>query len=310
MAPKPISRRAVAAVPFAVVAAGLVGTRSPVHASPPMHTRALPALVEPIPVVGLGTWQTFDIDSTDAAAMAERRQVLDVLFEAGGRVIDSSPMYGRAEAAVGALLAQMRARDKAFLATKVWTSGEAAGIAQMRASAEKMQTKTIDLMQIHNLVDWRTHLKTLRAWKDNGTFRAIGVTHYTTGAFDELMAIMRAEKIDFVQLPYSLAVPQAEAKLLALAAERGIGVIPNRPFDGANMFDKVRGKPLPGWAGEFDAKSFGQIFLKYLIGEPAVACVIPGTAKVSHMRDNVAAGIGRLPDAGQRRMIRAWWAAL
>ncbi len=274
-----------------------------------MHTRKIPSSGEALPVIGLGTWQTFDIDTTNSADMAERRQVLEILFEAGGRVIDSSPMYGRAEAATGALLAEMGARDKAFLATKVWTSGEAAGIAQMQASADKMRTKTIDLMQIHNLVDWRTHLKTMRAWKEKGTFRYIGITHYTTSAFDDLMAIMRAEKIDFVQLPYSLAVRQAEAKLTALALERGIGVIPNRPFDGANMFDKVRGKALPEWATDIDAKSFGQIFLKYLISDPAVACVIPGTAKPSHMRDNLAAGFGRLPDAKQREAIRAWWAS-
>ena len=274
-----------------------------------MHTRAIPLTGEAMPVIGLGTWQAFDIGS-DPTESAERRQVLETLFAAGGRIIDSSPMYGRAEAATGRLLTEMGARGKAFIATKVWTSGERAGIAQMQASAEKLKAPVIDLMQIHNLVDWRTHLATLRAGKERGTFRYIGITHYTASAFDELMAIMRAEAIDFVQLPYSLAAREAEARLLPLAAERGIAVIPNRPFDGASMFARVKGKPLPGWAADIDATSFGQIFLKYLVGNPAVTCAIPGTAKPSHMRDNVGAGLGRLPDATQRAAIRAWWDAL
>lgn len=274
-----------------------------------MLTRAIPSTGEQLPLIGVGTWQTFDIGQ-DRAALDERRQVLEILFQAGGRVIDSSPMYGRAEAVVGQLLADMTARDQAFLATKVWTTGAAAGIAQMRASLQKMRTPTMDLMQIHNLVDWRTHLKTLRAWKDQGTFRYIGITHYTTSAFDELMAIMRAERLDFVQVPYALSVPQAEARLLPLALERGIAVIPNRPFDGANMFAKVKGKPLPDWAADIDAKSPAQIFLKYLIGHQAIGCVIPGTAKPAHMRDNVAAGLGRLPDAAMRTRIVRWWEGL
>ena len=274
-----------------------------------MLTRAIPSSGEAMPVIGLGTWQAFDIGD-DPAENQQRREVLEILFAAGGRMIDSSPMYGRAEEVTGRLLAALAAREKAFLATKVWTSGETAGIAQMQASAEKMQTKTIDLMQIHNLVDWQTHLRTLRAWKEKGTFRSIGITHYTVSAFDALMAIMRQEKIDFVQLPYSLAVRAAEAKLLPLALEKGIAVIPNRPFDGANMFAKVKGRPIPTWAAEIDAKSHGQIFLKYLIGHPAVTCVIPGTARPDHMRDNVAAGFGRLPDEGMRQRIAQWYDAV
>ena len=274
-----------------------------------MLTRAIPSSGEAMPVIGLGTWQAFDIGD-DPAENQQRREVLEILFAAGGRMIDSSPMYGRAEEVTGRLLAALAAREKAFLATKVWTSGETAGIAQMQASAEKMQTKTIDLMQIHNLVDWQTHLRTLRAWKEKGTFRSIGITHYTVSAFDALMAIMRQEKIDFVQLPYSLAVRAAETKLLPLALEKGIAVIPNRPFDGANMFVKVKGRPIPTWAAEIDAKSHGQIFLKYLIGHPAVTCVIPGTARPDHMRDNVAAGFGRLPDEGMRKRIAQWYDAV
>lgn len=304
-----IDRRAalafgVASLSYAIATTALASSPMPNAA---MLTKPIPSTGEAMPVVGLGTWQAFDIGD-DPAELAERREVLEVLFQAGGRMIDSSPMYGRAEVAVGRLLAGMKARDKAFLATKVWTSGEAAGIAQMRASAENMHAgKTVELMQIHNLVDWRTHLKTLRSWKEQGTFRTIGITHYTTSAFDDLMAIMRTEKIDFVQLPYSLAVRAAESKLLPLAQEKGIAVIPNRPFDGANMFAKVKGRPLPDWAAEIDAKSPGQIFLKYLIGHPAITCVIPGTAKPSHMRDNVAAGFGHMPDAVFRQRMAKWY---
>lgn len=273
----------------------------------PMITRAIPSTVEAVPVIGLGTWQAFDIDD-DPAALAQRRQVLEILFAAGGRMIDSSPMYGRAEAVVGRLLREMRARDKAFLATKVWTSGEKAGVAQMQASMEKMHAgKTLDLMQIHNLVDWRTQLRTLRAWKADGRVRTIGITHFTVSAFDELMAIMRAEPIDFVQLPYSPAVRAAEDRLLPLAADKGIAVIPNRPFDGANMFQRVKGRALPEFAAEIGASSFAQLFLKYLIGHPAVTTVIPGTSNPAHMRDNVAAGFGPLPDAALRRRIVDWY---
>ena len=275
----------------------------------PMLTRPIPSTGEAMPVIGVGTWQAFDIGD-DPAEMEQRRRVLEILFQAGGRMIDSSPMYGRAEAVTGRLLTAMGAHDKAFLATKIWTTGTAAGIAQMQASADKMQTKVIDLMQIHNLVDWRVQLKTLRAWKEKGTFRTIGITHYTVSAFAELMAIMHTEPIDFVQLPYSLAVRAAEAKLLPLAQEKRIAVIPNRPFDGANIFARVKGRPLPDWAAEIDAKSYAEIFLKYLIGHPAITCVIPGTANPAHMRDNVAAGFGRLPDEASRRRIAEWYDAL
>lgn len=274
---------------------------------PTMITRAIPSTGESMPVIGLGTWQAFDIGD-DPAALAQRRKVLEILFAAGGRMIDSSPMYGRAEAVVGRLLHETGARDNAFLATKVWVSGGRAGIAQMRSSMEKMYAgTTLDLMQIHNLVDWRTHLPTLRAWKAEGRLRTIGITHFTVSAFDELMAIMRTEQIDFVQLPYSLAVRAAEDRLLPIAADRGIAVIPNRPFDGANMFRRVRGRALPDFATEIGASSFAQLFLKYLVAHPAVTCVIPGTASPSHLSDNVAAGFGPLPDAALRRRIIDWF---
>lgn len=274
-----------------------------------MLTRPIPKTNEPLPVVGLGTWQAFDVGS-DRAGVNQRKEVLRLLFEAGGTVIDSSPMYGRAEAVVGTLLTEMKARDKAFLATKVWTSGERAGETQMAASFANMQATTIDLMQIHNLVDWRIHLKTLRVWQEKGRFRYIGITHYTSAALDDLAAVIRAEPIDFVQFAYSIDVRAAETRLLPLAAERGVAVLVNRPLSTGGLFGKVRGKPLPTWAAEFDCASWGQFFLKYILGHPAVTCVIPGTAKPDHMRDNLAAGLGRLPDATQRRRMADYWDAL
>jgi diketogulonate reductase-like aldo/keto reductase len=204
----------------------------------------------------------------------------------------------------------MDARNKSFLATKVWTSGESAGAAQMSASFAKMQASTLDLMQIHNLVDWRTHLKTLRSWQDKGRFRYIGVTHYTSSALADLAAVIRAERIDFVQLAYSIDVRAAEERLLPLAAERGVGVLVNRPLSTGGLFGRVRGKPLPAWATEFDCASWGQFFLKFILGHPAVTCVIPGTARPEHMRDNVAAGSGRLPDESQRRRMANYWDGL
>jgi diketogulonate reductase-like aldo/keto reductase len=271
-----------------------------------MLTRNIPHGGEPLPVIGLGTWQTFDVGN-DRAALEQRRQVLQILFDAGGSVIDSSPMYGRAEAVVGTLLSQMQARSRTFLATKVWTSGRGAGEAQMAASAVKLQTPAIDLMQIHNLVDWRTHLGTLRAWKERRKFRYIGVTHYTVAGLDELAAVMRSEPIDFVQLAYSINVRQAESRLLALAAESGVAVITNLPFDSGSLFARVRGKALPNWASEFDCSSWSQFFLKFIVGHPAITCVIPGTAQPDHARDNVAAGFGRLPDQSQRQRMVAYW---
>lgn len=274
-----------------------------------MLTRTIPQSKESLPIVGLGTWQTFDV-GPDRVALDQRKEVLRVLFEAGGTVIDSSPMYGRAEAVVGNLLSEMKAHDGAFLATKVWTSGQAAGVAQMNASLAKLQAPRIDLMQIHNLVDWRTHLRTLRDWKEQKKFRYVGITHYTVPGLDELAAIIRAERIDFVQFAYSINVREAEARLLPLCAERGVAVIINQPFDSGSLFGKVKGKALPDWAAGLGCASWSQFFLKFILGHPAVTCVIPGTARPDHMRDNVAAGFGHLPDAGERKRVAEYWDGL
>jgi diketogulonate reductase-like aldo/keto reductase len=274
-----------------------------------MIARAIPGTNEMMPVIGVGTWQTFDVGA-DAASRAPLRQVLEILFRAGGTVIDSSPMYGPAEGVAGDLLAEMGARDRAFIATKVWTSGKEAGIRQMRESLRRFRTNRIDLMQVHNLVDWRTQLATLRAWKDEGTLRYIGITHYTDSALPALADIVAREKIDFVQLSYSLDDRAAEERLLPLCAERGTGVIANQPFGSGGMFKRVRGKALPPWAAECDCRSWAQFFLKYLVGHPALSCAIPGTGKPEHMTDNVQGGIGRLPDEKQRRRMAACWDSL
>ncbi len=265
----------------------------------PIQTRKIPRDNGRLPVVGLGTWQTFDIGA-DAEARAQRQEVLRLLFESGGSVIDSSPMYGRSEAVVGDLLAAMGARDKAFLATKVWTEGRRQGIDQMEESLRLFRTDTIDLMQVHNLVDWQTHLRTLRAWKEAGTFRYIGITHYTDSGLDELMAVMRAEEIDFVQMAYTIGARAAEKKLLPYAADRGVAVLVNRPYEGGGLFRETRGKPLPSFAAEYGIASWGQFFLKFVLSHPAVTCVIPGTSKPKHMADNLGAGHGPLPDARLR----------
>ena len=268
-----------------------------------MLRRAIPSTGERLPVIGVGTWRAFDVGSSQRQRSA-LTEVLDTLFQAGGALIDSSPMYGAAEGVVGDLLAGMGAHDKAFLATKVWTSGERAGIEQMARSASRMETERIDLMQIHNLVDWRTHLATLRAWKAEGRVRYIGITHYTPSAHDELEAVMRAETLDFVQLDYALDDRAAERRLLPLAAERGIAVLVNRPLGSGSLIGKLAGRKLPAWAAEIGCESWAEILLKFILAQPAVTCVIPATSQPAHMREIVRAGSGPLPDAALvKRMV-------
>jgi aryl-alcohol dehydrogenase-like predicted oxidoreductase len=270
----------------------------------PMNTRPIPSTGEPLPVVGCGTWRTFDVGD-DAAAQAKLADVLRVLFDAGGSVIDSSPMYGSSEAVAGTLLTRLAAHQKAFVATKVWTEGRDAGIAQMEESMRRLQQPRIDLMQVHNLVDWRTQLATLRDWKASGRIRYIGITHYTSSAFDEVEAIMRTEKIDFVQIDYSADDRDAEARILPAAKERGIGVVINQPFGGGSLLARLRGRPLPGWAADIGCTSWAQVLLKFVLAHPAVTCVIPGTGRPEYMIDNVHAGIGRYPDDALRKQIVA-----
>jgi aryl-alcohol dehydrogenase-like predicted oxidoreductase len=268
-----------------------------------MQTRTIPSSGEPLPVIGCGTWRTFDVGSSPAAR-EPLADVLHVLFTAGGSVIDSSPMYGSSEEVVGDLLAAGGARDDAFIATKVWTTGRQAGIAQMQRSMELLQARRIDLMQVHNMIDARAHLPTLRAWKAEGRIRYLGVTHYMSSAFDELEAMMRAERLDFVQLNYALDDRAAEQRLLPLAAERGIAILVNRPFGGGDLLARLSRSKLPDWAPEIGCTSWAQILLKFVLANPAVTCVIPGTGKPEHMKDNVQAGLGVYPDATMlKRMV-------
>ncbi len=271
-----------------------------------MLTRPIPSTGEALPVIGLGTWRGFDVGA-DAASRAPLGQVLEALFEAGGSVVDSSPMYGRAEAVTGDLLAARGWRPKAFIATKVWTRGREAGIDEMRRSMTLMKSgPTIDLIQVHNLVDWRTHLETLRAWKAEGRVRYLGITHYTPSAHDDLEAVMRAATPDFVQLDYALDDRAAERRLLPLAAELGIAVLVNRPLGGGGLARRLQGRALPDWAASIGCTSWSQILLKFVLAHPAVTCAIPGTANPGHMRDNALGGSGALPDAALiKRMIEA-----
>jgi diketogulonate reductase-like aldo/keto reductase len=274
-----------------------------------MLTRLIPSTGEAMPVIGLGTWRAFDI-GTGEATRQPLREVLRLFFDAGGRIIDSSPMYGRAEAVTGDLLAELPGHPPPFLATKVWTTGCERGVEQMRRSAQLLRSEVIDLMQIHNLVDWRTHLSTLRRMKDEGRIRYIGITHYTTGALPELARILTREPgIDFVQLGYSLATRAAETELLPVAAAQGVAVIANQPLERGDLLRRIRGRALPDWTAEFDCTSWAQLFLKYILAEPAVTCVIPATGNPKHIEDDLAAGFGQLPDTRQRQKIRALWDA-
>jgi aryl-alcohol dehydrogenase-like predicted oxidoreductase len=286
----------------AVGAALAIMSRSISAQAPVMLKRPIPSSGEALPVVGVGTWQTFDVGA-DTPERAELKDVLRLLVEAGGSVVDSSPMYGRSERVTGDLAAELKLRDKLFFATKVWTSGRDAGARQMQDSLRLMRTQRMDLMQVHNLLDVSTHAKTLREWKDAGRIRYAGITHYHAGAYGELEKLVRTKQWDFVQFNYSMAEREAEQRLLPVCAEMGVAVIVNRPFSSGGLFPRVKGRALPEWAAEFDCASWAQFFLKYLVGHPAVSCVIPGTRRVSHLQDNVRAGIGRLPGAAQRKRM-------
>jgi len=267
-----------------------------------MLTRAIPSTGEKLPVIGLGTWQAFDVDLTPD----HRRQLGDVLslfVKLGGRVIDTSPMYGHAEEVIGELVTALGIQDKIFLATKVWTRGKENGIKSMERSMALLRAKRIDLMQVHNLVDVQTQLATLREWKAQGRIRYLGITHYEAGAFTDVERIMRSEKLDFAQINYSLMEREAEERVLPLAQQRGIAVIVNRPFGGGDLFSRTRSKPLPDWAAEFDCHSWAQFFLKWIVANLAVTCAIPATDKPRHLEDNIQAGIGPLPDVKIRQRM-------
>lgn len=271
-------------------------------------TRRIPSSGELLPAVGLGTSGPFEVGG-DQESRAPLREVLRAFFDAGATLIDTSPMYSTAEAVLGGLLTAEQ-QAKAFIATKVWTPGSGAaaeqkGVEQMQRSMALLKHDRVELMQVHNLVDFDVHLKTLRRWKEEGRIKYIGVTHYTTSSYPDLMAIIQREKIDFVQFNYSASTREAEKRLLPLCADRGVAVLINRAFEDGNLFSRVQGKPVPAWAGEFGASSWAQIFLKFVLAHPAVTCVIPATGKVRNLVDNLGAGVGALPDAKQRAQIVA-----
>jgi diketogulonate reductase-like aldo/keto reductase len=264
--------------------------------------KKIPGTGEELMAVGMGTSRTFDAGD-DTELRAQLQEVLQTFFDQGGQVIDTSPMYGTAETVVGDLLRRVTHKDKLFAATKVWIYGREAGIKQMKSSMEKMGVTVMDLMQIHNMRDWKTHIKTLREWKDKGNIRYFGITTSHGRDHEELVKIMKNENPDFVQFSYSLGNRDAEKDIFPVAADKNIATLINRPFQAGTLFSKVKGKPLPGWAAEIDCSSWAQVFLKYIISHDHSTCVIPATSRVSHMLDNMAAGYGRLPDADLRLRI-------
>jgi aryl-alcohol dehydrogenase-like predicted oxidoreductase len=290
--------------------AAVTGTGIAMSAAAPASekpiVRRIPSSGEAIPAIGLGTSGPFEV-GRDEKDRAPLREVLKGFFAGGGTLIDTSPMYSSAEEVLGDLLTEDQ-QSKAFVATKVWTPGvggaaEQKGIEQMQRSISLLKHKPIDLMQVHNLVDLDVHLKTLRRWKDEGKIRYVGITHYTTSSYPDLIAIIQREKLDFVQFNYSVSTRDAEKRLLPLCADKGVAVLVNRAFEDGNLFTQVQGKPLPAWAAEFGAKSWAQVFLKFVLAHPAVTCVIPATGKLRNLVDNLGAGTGALPDAKQRAQI-------
>lgn len=259
-----------------------------------MLDRTIPSSGERLPAIGLGTWRAFDPPSITDATVAPIRGAVDAFVKAGGRVIDSSPMYGNAQAIAGRVTDELGVNQSLFIATKVWTTGRDAGVRQMEESMRLLGRSRIELMQIHNLVDWRTHLPTLRAWKDAGRIRYIGITHYEPSAYDSLEEVLRQEQLDFVQLAYSATVRAAADRVLPLAADRGVAVLVNRPFDGGALFALVERRPLPAFAQGFGT-TWAEVLLKFVLAHPAVTCTIPATATAEHMQANLTGGEGRLP---------------
>jgi diketogulonate reductase-like aldo/keto reductase len=273
-----------------------------------MKKRSIPSTGEQLPVIGCGTWENFDVGA-DEEERKQLRDVLRTLFACSGSVIDSSPMYGQAEEVVGDLLTGENWHEKAFVATKVWTQEREAGIRQMEHSQELLRREHIDLMQVHNLVDWKTHLKTLRAWKSEGRIRYLGVTHYATSAYRDLEAAMRSEQLDFVQLNYSLGEREAEKRLLPLAADLGVAVIVNLPLEAGRVLRSLGNKDFPVWANELGCKTWAQVLLKFVLSNRAVTCVIPGTGNPKHMTENCAAGSGDLFTDEQCEELKRFWDA-
>jgi diketogulonate reductase-like aldo/keto reductase len=298
------SRRKILKLLAGVPAIALI---PPARATAAPLKRPIPKTGELLHAVGLGTWQTFDVGG-DAGGRAAAREVLGRFVKAGGQMVDSSPMYGSSESVVGDLVADLGVEKSLFLATKVWSSGREAGIRQMEESMRRMRTLTLnpramDLMQVHNLTDVKTQLKTLREWKAQGRIRYLGITHYHEGAYSELERLIKSEQLDFAQFNYNVVTTAAEERLLPVCAEYRTAVIVNRPFEEGELFRRVKGRELPKWAQEFDCNSWAQFFLKFILAHPAVTCAIPATRNPDYLVDNMGAALGRLPDAAMRRRM-------
>ncbi|HST00717.1 MAG TPA: aldo/keto reductase [Usitatibacter sp.] len=297
-------REALRRMGIAAAGLALAASREGSANSPPpsaMHLREIPSTHETLPVIGIGTWQTFDVGT--GAEREPLEEVLRMFAQMGGRLIDSSPMYGRSEEVAGDLVAKTGAPSKPFIATKVWTSGKEEGIRQMRDSMRKLRVKACDLMQVHNLLDVDTHLETLAAWKKEGLVRYVGVTHYTASGADAVAKVISRRPVDFVQINYSVAERDAEERLLPICKDKGVAVIANRPFAGGDLFRRLRATPLPPWAAEIDCSTWAQLMLKFIVSHPAMTCAIPASAKPEHTRDNMGAGYGRMPDEAMRKRI-------
>ena len=297
-----MNRRSFLKSSSAVSAAFMAGG---VSAQQAIQRRPIPSSGEQLPVIGLGTWQTFDVGD-NTAARERLSEVLQLLKDGGASVVDSSPMYGTSEGVVGDIAKELGLIDKLFMASKVWTTGREAGIAQLEQSANRMQKPVMDLMQVHNLQDAEVHLQTLKEWKKAGKIRYIGLTHYHSGGYPEMLRLMSEHEMDFIQINYSILDIGAEREILPLAQKRGIATLINRPFESGQVFNRVKGHALPELAADFGCASWGQFFLKFLLANPAVTCVIPGTSKVKHLADNLAAGRGKLPTEEQALRMRAY----
>lgn len=270
-----------------------------------MHTRNIPGSDESLPVIGLGTYNVFDVAGS-SQEIADRKAIVDLMIEKGASLIDTSPMYNRSEKVIGDIIAAGSDRDTLFLATKVWTNGRAQGEAQMRESAKLMRTRVIDLMQVHNLRDLDVHMATIREWQSEGLIRYNGITDYRASALDEMEDAVRTHKPQFIQINYSLGEREAEQRLLPMARDLGIAVLINRPYYTGRLFRAVSNQTLPDWASEF-CDSWGQFFLKYIVSHPAVTCAIPATSKLHHMADNLGAGFGTMPDMATREKMASWF---
>jgi diketogulonate reductase-like aldo/keto reductase len=286
---------------LAVLAAGAV---TPALAQGSL-SKKIPSTGEALPVIGVGTWQTFDVGN-DPSARALLRELLKLL---NGNLIDSSPMYGSSETVAGDLIAELGMRERLFVATKIWTNGRDAGIAQMETSFRRLRVQRMDLMQVHNLADVATHTRTLLDWKAKKRIRYIGITHYTSSAYAEVERAMKTRQYDFLQINYSLGERESEKRILGIAKDLRMAVIINRPFAEGALFRRVKGKPLPPWAAELGIASWAQYFLKWIVSHPAVTCAIPGTGNPKHMKDNLGAGHGPLPDAAERKRMAAYFDA-